>query len=240
MTMTRVIAHRGSSAEHPENSWSAFEAAIREGADVIECDAQMTRDGVLIVRHDLTINDRLIADVTVAELEAEQPAVVRLDELIEWAPGFGIDLLVELKDPDAAAAVGRAVAASPWRRHIVVGAFHGPAIATVKAVHPGISTSLMMGSVVGPEDLIVLARAHRADEIHPCWESRAPRPHRLLDRTAVQRLREAGLKITLWHEERESELIALVALRPDAICTNTPKALRRILEARAANGSPMP
>ena len=46
-------------------------------------------------------------------------------------------------------------------------------------------------------------------------------------------LRRAGLAITLWHEERESELRALVALRPDAICTDTPALLRRILDRPA-------
>ena len=73
--------------------------------------------------------------------------------------------------------------------------------------------------------------AYRTDGVHLCWESRAPRPHRLLDPAALARLREARLRIALWHEERESELRALVELRPDAICTNTPALLRRIVEA---------
>src|SRR5436309_866130 len=39
----QVIAHRGSSARHPDNSWAAFEAALVDGADAIECDVQATR-----------------------------------------------------------------------------------------------------------------------------------------------------------------------------------------------------
>ena len=238
--MIRVIAHRGSSAEHPGNSWPAFEAAARDGADVIECDVQVTCDGILLVRHDLMIMDRLVADLTADEIETREPGVVRLGDMIAWAPRANIDLLVEIKDPDAAGAVSRMVAASTWRQHIVVGSFHGPAIAAVKAAHPEVSTSLMMGSVVSPDDLIALARAYRADGIHPCWETRAPRPCRLLDRAALQKFRAAGLKVTLWHEERESELMALAALRPDAICTDTPKALRRILETQADNEVRLP
>ena len=80
----------------------------------------------------------------------------------------------------------------------------------------------------GPEELVRLAAAFRADGVHLCWETRAARPHRLLDRTIIDRLRRAGLAITLWHEEREDELQELVALEPDAICTNTPAILRRI------------
>ena len=55
MTIPRVIAHRGSSAVHADNSWAAFKAAVTEGADAIECDVQLTRDGALVVCHDLAL-----------------------------------------------------------------------------------------------------------------------------------------------------------------------------------------
>jgi glycerophosphoryl diester phosphodiesterase len=67
-----------------------------------------------------------------------------------------------------------------------------------------------------------------------CWEGRAPRPHDLLNGALIERLRRADLTITLWHEEREDELRALVALEPDAICTNTPAVLRRIVDKHCA------
>ena len=54
--------------------------------------------------------------------------------------------------------------------------------------------------------------------------------HRQPAAAAVARVREAGLTLTLWHEERESELQALVALGPDAICTDEPALLRRIVD----------
>ena len=92
----------------------------------------------------------------------------------------------------------------------------------------------MIGTVVAPEDLVRLARAYRTDGIHLCWEARSPQPHRLLDAAAISLLRKAGFSITLWHEERESELRALVALCPDAICTDTPAILRRIVDTHAA------
>ena len=44
MTIPHVVAHRGSSATHPDNTWDAFEAAPTDGADAIECDVQPTRD----------------------------------------------------------------------------------------------------------------------------------------------------------------------------------------------------
>lgn len=234
VTRPSVIAHRGSSANHPDNGWPAFEAAVAEGADAIECDVQATRDGVLVVRHDLAIGGRPLADLSAAELETMAPGIVVLDELLSWAQNAGIDLLVEVKEPDATAAVATMIAGSAWRDRTVLGSFHGPALAVVKGRRPEVRTSFMMGSVVTPEDLVRLAAEYRTDGIHCCWETRAAWPHRLLDRTAIERLRRAGLAVTLWHEEREDEMRALVALDPDAICTNTPAALRRIVDAHAA------
>ena len=67
MTIPRVIAHRGSSAAHADNIWAAFEAAVTEGADAIECDVVATRDGVLLVRHDLSVGRRFVGEMTCAE-----------------------------------------------------------------------------------------------------------------------------------------------------------------------------
>lgn len=47
-----IIAHRGASGERPEHTRAAYELAIEQGADVIEPDLVMSRDGVLIVRHE--------------------------------------------------------------------------------------------------------------------------------------------------------------------------------------------
>lgn len=51
-----VIAHRGASGQRPEHTEAAYELAIAQGADVIEPDLVMTRDGVLVVRHDLFLS----------------------------------------------------------------------------------------------------------------------------------------------------------------------------------------
>jgi glycerophosphoryl diester phosphodiesterase len=231
VTSPQVIAHRGSSAHHPDNSWAAFEAAVAEGADAIECDVQATRDGALIVRHDLALGDRLVCDLTVTELEAAEPGTIRLVDLFDWVAQTTAGLLIEVKDPEAAEAVGAMVATNPAWDRTVVGGFHGPALAAAKVARPRVRTSFMIGSVMGAEELIRLATAYRVDGVHLCWEARAPRPHVLLDAPLIQRLRRNGLTTTLWHEEREEELRLLVALEPDAICTNTPAGLRRIVDA---------
>jgi glycerophosphoryl diester phosphodiesterase len=234
-----VIAHRGSSGANPDNSWAAFESALAEGADVIECDVQSTRDGVLVIRHDLTLQDQLVCDLSVAEFKTAEPGTILFGDFLDWAEHMPIGLLVEMKDPDAVRAVCGMVAASPARERIVVGGFHGRALAEVKAVQPLVRTSFMVGSVMAAEELVRAAKAYRVDDVHLCWEARAPRPHRLLDPALIEHLRRNGLAITLWHEEREAELRVLVALEPDAICTNTPAVLRRIVDTHGARRAAM-
>lgn len=235
MTIPRVIAHRGSSAAWPDNSWAAFEAAVRDRSDAIECDVIATCDGTLLIRHDLTIAGRLVRELTMAEMESFDPRFIRLAELLSWAARARIDVLVEIKEPDIAVPAATTIAQSPWRDRVTIGGFHAPALAAIKAAIPGIRTSFMMGSVVTTDELVHVARACGADGIHLCWEGRTAYPHRLVDPAMFAELRAAGLEITLWHEEREDELRRLVALEPDAICTDTPAVLRRIVDAHAAH-----
>ncbi len=50
--MLQIYAHRGSSGTHPENTLPAFAEAVRVGADGIELDVHLSKDGYLIVMHD--------------------------------------------------------------------------------------------------------------------------------------------------------------------------------------------
>ena len=47
-----LIAHRGASGERPEHTLAAYERAIDEGADFIEPDLVLTKDGILVARHE--------------------------------------------------------------------------------------------------------------------------------------------------------------------------------------------
>ena len=52
----KVIAHRGFSGIYPENTMLSFEKAVEAGCDVIELDVQETKDHVLVIIHDETID----------------------------------------------------------------------------------------------------------------------------------------------------------------------------------------
>ena len=68
-----VVAHRGASADRPEHTLAAYELALQEGADGVECDVRLTRDGHLVCVHDRRVDRTstgtgLVSDMTLAEL----------------------------------------------------------------------------------------------------------------------------------------------------------------------------
>ena len=98
-----IVAHRGASAHAPENTLAAFELALLQGADVIECDMRTTSDGELVLVHDETLlrttgDPRAVAEVALADL-AELDDAVRPPTLAEVLDSFGdgTNYLVDVK-----------------------------------------------------------------------------------------------------------------------------------------------
>lgn len=72
--MTKVVCHRGYSGKYPENTLLAFQKAVESGAEGIELDVQLTRDGEVVVIHDervdrTTDGTGFVADFTLSELK---------------------------------------------------------------------------------------------------------------------------------------------------------------------------
>ena len=78
----KIIAHRGASADAPDNSIEAFRLAIEQGADLIETDVQITQDGVLVLEHDFDIAGHSVANSCYAELLALKPHLVSLAQAL--------------------------------------------------------------------------------------------------------------------------------------------------------------
>ena len=79
------IAHRGASGTFPENTVSAFRAAIDAGADMCELDVQLSRDGAIVVIHDDTVERTTDGKGEVAELTLEE--LRRLDAGAKFKDG---------------------------------------------------------------------------------------------------------------------------------------------------------
>ncbi|MBV9957612.1 MAG: glycerophosphodiester phosphodiesterase, partial [Acidobacteria bacterium] len=69
-----IIGHRGASAAAPENTLVAFERAMADGADGVEFDVQLARDGVPVVIHDATLRRTGLKEGLIAELSSNELA----------------------------------------------------------------------------------------------------------------------------------------------------------------------
>jgi len=96
LQMVRAIAHRGYSARYPENTLLAFEKAIEAGADYIETDIRLSRDGIIVCCHDANLeriagDPRNIAEMNLNELRAislpQGQHVPTLNELLNQSAG---------------------------------------------------------------------------------------------------------------------------------------------------------
>src|SRR5215510_14113254 len=67
-----VVAHRGASAERPEHTLAAYELALNEGADGVECDVRLTRDGHLVCVHDRRVDRTSNGTGLVSEMSLSQ------------------------------------------------------------------------------------------------------------------------------------------------------------------------
>jgi glycerophosphoryl diester phosphodiesterase len=88
----QVVAHRGSSGDAPEHTLHAYKRAIEEGADALECDVRLTRDGHLVCVHDRRIDRTSNGRGIVSTLE--------LAELAELDWGSWRDTWEDLEDPE--------------------------------------------------------------------------------------------------------------------------------------------
>lgn len=109
-----VVAHRGASAALPEHTLAAYELALAEGADGVECDVRLTSDGHLVCVHDRTVDRTssgtgLVSEMTLDQLrglnfgaDAAQTPVLMLSELIglvlDWR-SRPVKLFIETKHP---------------------------------------------------------------------------------------------------------------------------------------------
>ncbi|GAA4611386.1 glycerophosphodiester phosphodiesterase [Saccharopolyspora hordei] len=105
-----VVAHRGASAHRAEHTRGAYELALEQGSDALECDVRVSRDGHLVCVHDRRIDRTSNARGVVSELTVDGMAGVDFgswhrelpgsaDELVDWtgpAPEHGVLTLDEL------------------------------------------------------------------------------------------------------------------------------------------------
>jgi len=229
-----VIAHRGASAYRPENTPSAFELAVDQGADMLEVDLHFTRDREIVISHDAELarfgRSGEIQDLNLAELsEIDAGEGQQIPTLAELLDGFGgrIDINLEIKQPARGlyggieAATLAAVRERGLLPSVLFSSFDDPVLRELRRLssQARIAVLASFGSRGEP---VVRAQRVAAEAVNPAWQ--------LLNETLALQLVGAGLAIYPYTVDSVDEMERLLALGACGLFTNRPDRMRAVVD----------
>ncbi len=235
-----VVGHRGAMGSCPENTLGSFGRAADEGADWIELDVHLSRDGVAVVLHDETLERTTSGRGRVDRHSAAQLArldagswygaawaaerVPTLEEALAWAKGRGVGVEIEIKNGPVEhvgieAAVVAALARTGMTEEALVISFDHTTVKRVKTLSRRTLTGVLYAC--RPVDELGLARRARADVLLPHWS--------FVTEASVAAAHGAGLAVATWTTSEKAVVRDLLAAGVDAITTDHPGAVRRIV-----------
>jgi len=229
-----IIAHRGASADHPENTEDALFGAASQGADWVEIDVRRSHDGCLIVNHDPWYHDeRTVWDTSgsdrppyVLELSealdicASTPRPLGVNVEIKNSPGDlgGDHVPVSLQVVDEVVALLCDRAGAGVREEILLSSFDTATIDRVRELGGPPTAQLVLDLAAWPDAIESIAR-HGHVALHP-WDP-------FVDADLLDRAHAAGLAVNTWTVDDPERITALAAMGVDGIVTNVPATARR-------------
>ena len=243
MSPTLNLAHRGASSIAPENTLAAFRKAIEFGADGFELDVQLTKDTKLVVFHDeqlvRTTNGKgFIKDFTLADLKELDTGkwfndnfigekIITLDELFSEFQGLDLTYNIELKSgiilyPGIEEAVIKLVERRKLVDNIIISSFNHYSIITCRQTNPEIKTGIIyLAGLYQPWEY---AKTIGCYSVHPLYYNIKPE--------IVVGLKENDFAIFAWTVNDPNGMVACIRSGIDAIITDKPQDLARIINGR--------
>ncbi|WP_297569146.1 glycerophosphodiester phosphodiesterase [uncultured Anaerovibrio sp.] len=248
MIKTKIWAHRGASGWDkqyaPENTMPAFERAIKMGADGIETDVQLTKDGVLVLCHDESI-ERVsdgygwIKDYTLEELrgfsfskthpEFGRVEIPTLEDLLYLLKNTNLELNIELKssviyyhglEENTADFVHK----MGMDERVIYSTFNHYSLKKAKAycMEKGYKSrfGVLSGKVIGRSAEYVHSLG--ADAYHPSASD--------MNERVLKECQARGIKVNLWTIDMKSEIKRWADAGADAIITDCPDSGRRVVD----------
>jgi len=251
--MTRVIAHRGANHLAPQNTIPAFEKAVQLGAQGMENDVHLTRDGEIVICHDYTIDETsngtgFISDYSYEELlrfdfggyfseEYRGTKIPTLAECFEVCRPMAL-LNVEIKSPrDAHSPIARRTVALArdmgLMEQLLISSFDKDILAAARAADPSVQTALLysidekecpnLADLL--EDYVGFAKSIGVNALHPFLM--------YMDEDYCENCHKAGLRVHPWTANKEFAIEAFVEWGCDGIITDLPDLALEIVKKYA-------
>ena len=229
----KIIAHRGASADAPENTLAAFQLALDQGADGIELDVMLSKDRQLVVIHDdlvdrTTNGTGRVQDLTLAELRAldagQGEKIPTLDEVLTR---FGGKLLIniELKNYSTIFDSLPLDVAALIQDHgvtdsILISSFNPINFPRFHRRLPDIPIGML--TFPGKARFFAYGLFHY-DALHPYFKD--------VDEALVQRTHARGREINVWTVDEAADIRHLAKIGVDSLITNRPLRAMSALES---------
>ncbi len=245
----KVIAHRGYSGKYPENTMLAFKKAEKAGCDEIELDVQLSKDDVLVIIHDETI-DRVsdgsgfVRDYTFKELQKYNinkkfgdqygfNTIPSLEEYLDWVKNKQITTNIELKSgnyyyEDLEEKVVKMVREYGLESRVMFSSFNHVSLIRCKQLIPEISCGILTLKN-GLGNVGYFASKYHLECYHP--------DIRGVTDEIVQNCKDYGIKMNVWTVNDEEGLQKLYDWGCDGVITNYPKLCKKWLASQGNNPS---
>jgi glycerophosphoryl diester phosphodiesterase len=212
--VTVTIAHRGDPVNHWENTIEAFESAAGLGADMVELDCRLTRDGHVAVLHDKTLRrawgvPRPIEALSWDEVSAIRRNGYRIPGLAEVFSAVQLPVMVDVPSVEVLeAAFGVAARANALDRCVFAG--HTGALVRLRQLSESarIALSWDKRKLPSPE----LLATTKPEWFNPHW--------RLAAAHDVEQMHAAGIGVSVWTVDRPRTMKRFVGSGVDAVITN--------------------
>jgi glycerophosphoryl diester phosphodiesterase len=246
-----LAAHRGGAALWPENSLLAFRNAVALGADYLELDVHLSRDGEVVVIHDPTLDRTTtgtgpVVERTIAELRALRlkdrshavtaEAIPTLDEVVALAAAGGRRLLLEIKVDS-----GKARYPGIEERVLAILDRHGMAAATVvmafeaetwrrvRALRPEVRAGALYSARALPSASAVSRALSEAGAAGVGFMGLA---YSLVTPEAVAEARKAGIVLGAWTVNEPDVMRMLIDHGIGVLITDRPDVAKNLLTQR--------
>ena len=235
----KKIAHRGASGRYPENTRLAFTKAIQAGADMIELDCQLSRDGHVVVFHDEqlqrtagvrgTLHSKTLAQLKSLDIgrwrnkSSRGERILTLEEALEVFAGK-VDLCLEIKNypkslPGIELKVLFILSHYDYLDRTIVSSFDYRSLGRIRELAPEIAIGLIFGSAV-KQDPFESAKRLAATSIH-VQKSCATREF-------LSAAWEEGLDVHVWTVNELLDIEAFVSMGVQGVISDFPDRLARL------------
>jgi glycerophosphoryl diester phosphodiesterase len=256
MHSRRLYAHRGASAERPENTLPAFQRALEIGVDALEMDVHLTRDGHFVVVHDdtplrttgtrgrwheLDLDDvqRLDAGWGFVGVDGSRPfagqgiLVPTFEEVLRTFPG--VHLNVDLKGADAVPRMLELLRRVKAEDRVTLASFQAAAAIALRRRGYGGETALAQAEVATLFGLPALLWRQLPFTGNAAQVPTHAGPLRFDRAPFIAKCHSVGLRVDFWTIDHPAEAARLLELGADGIMTNDPAALRPLFAAPVAS-----